>query len=88
MTEPASALQCVRLATSTTEADYRSKKVSRRNATEGLSAEFDVWGGNEQKRACLSSKSIFSMDRPAVKHFFDMLRSDNKGRSRDDTPWL
>ena len=83
----ASKLMCQNLPRSDAEGAYRLEQDEKRNATEGLSAKYDQWDGDESKRSKLKSKMMFSMDRPAVAKFFALNKQANAENYRDPAPW-
>jgi len=66
-----------KLPQSTKEGEYRIARDEKRNATEGLDARYDVWGGNKEKRNKLSSGKMFSKD----------LWEGNASKNRSCAPW-
>lgn len=83
----ASKLMCQNLPRSDAEGAYRMERDQKRNATEGLSAKYDQWDGDESKRSKLKSKMIFSMGRPAAAKFFALSQQANAEHYRDPAPW-
>jgi hypothetical protein len=83
----ASKLMCQNLPKSDAEGAYRMERAQKRNATEGLSAKYDQWDGDETKRSKLKSKIMFSIARPAVATFFALNQQANAAQYRDPAPW-
>jgi hypothetical protein len=86
--KPSSFLQCQKLPRSTSEAIYRKAATNtKRNATEGNSARYDVFGGDAKKREALGLPSkMFDGDRPAIKNLWAVLRKANTNQT-DREPW-
>jgi hypothetical protein len=84
---PVTEMKCIKKPKSIEEANYRKERNAKRNATEGLSAQFDVFGGDKEKRAKVAHGSMmFDTKRPAIQKLWACLRRDNAQRP-NHTPW-
>jgi 5'-3' exonuclease len=87
-TKPASDLQCQKLPKSTKEAEYRmAAPNTKRNTTEGMSARYDVFGNNKDKRNAVRPGALmFSKTRPAIQELWAALREANT-KQQNREPW-
>jgi hypothetical protein len=75
---PASNTHIERLPTSNAEAKKKLESGRKRNMHDGVPAKYDVFGGNESKRAALMDPTYTSHERWSG--FFGALRNANNGR--------